>query len=151
MVGDPLTHPRQAIHTRPNPLYETILTRKLRKLERDAKIGKNVRENMKGDTKQFTSTDLGRRLHIMADVHAPKLGVDILVKIVCIASAGTLANLGVNPSYLPALLQLTPSPATLNKLVIELGVDIMLLVSKEKKDMKLSLICDKVESKGLVV
>ena len=106
---------------------------------------------MKGDTKQFTSTDIGQRLHAMADVHAPKLGVDTLAMIIFIASTDTLANLGVIPSYLPAILQLTPSPATLNKLVIELGVDIVLLISKEIEDMKLSLICDKGESKGPAV
>ena len=59
-----------------------------------------------------------------------KLGVYTLSKNMCIASAGTFANLGGRPLYLPALLRLTPSPAILNKLVIELGVDIVLLVSK---------------------
>ena len=78
---------------------------------------------MKGDTKQFTNTDLCRRLRAIASIHTPKLGVDTLAKIICISSAGTLANLGVSPSYLPALSQLIPSPATLNKLVIELGVE----------------------------
>jgi len=103
---------------------------------------------MKGDTKKFTSTDPGQRLHDMAAIHAPKLGVDTLAKIVCIASAGTFENLEVGPSYLPALLQVTPSPATLNKRVIELGVNIMLLIGKEIEDMKLSRICEKGESKG---
>ena len=67
----------------------------------------------------------------MAAVYASKLGVDTLETIVCIASAGTLANLGVSSSYLPALSQVTPSPATINKLVIELGLDIVVLISKD--------------------
>ena len=85
----------------------------------------------------------------MAAVYAPKLGVDTLAKTMCIASAGTLANLGVSSSYLSALSQVTPPPATTNKLVIELDVDIVVLISKEIQDKNLSLICDKGDGKAL--
>jgi len=81
-------------------------------------------------------------------VYAPKLGLLTLAKIISIASAGTLANLGVSPTYLPSLSSLTPYPATLNTLVVELGVDVVLLISNDIKDKQLSLICDKGENKG---
>ena len=102
---------------------------------------------MKGNRKQFTGTNLGRILYAMAAVHAPKLGVESLAKIISLVSAGTLANLGVLSSDLPSLASLTPSPATLNKFVVELGVDVVLLISNDIKDKKLSLICDKGEGK----
>ena len=145
---------QQAIPTRPNrinfkdALYVTVSKRKYNQLERDAKVGESIRKYSTGDKKYCTSTDLGRRLYAMAVVHAPKLGLATLAKIISLASAGTLANLGVSPTYLPSLASLTPSPATLNKLVIELGVDVVLLISNDIKQKKLSLICDKGENKG---
>ena len=61
----------------------------------------------------------------MAIAHAPKLGLATLAKIISLASAGTLANLGVKESDLQSLISLTPSHTTLNKLIIELGVDVV--------------------------
>ena len=87
----------------------------------------------------------------MAVVHVPRLGLATLAKIISLASAGTLANLGVSSEYLPSLAFFTPSPATLNILVTELGVDIVLLVSNDIKQKKLSLICDKGVEKKIVV
>ena len=65
----------------------------------------------------------------MTVVHAPKLGLAALAKIISLASAGTLGNLGVSPIHLPSLASLTPSPATLSTLVVDLGVDVVLLIS----------------------
>jgi len=73
----------------------------------------------------------------MAVVHAPKLGLATLAKIVSLASAGTLANLGVSPIYLPSLASLTPCPDTLNTLVVELGVDVVLIISNDIQDTKI--------------
>ena len=79
----------------------------------------------------------------MAMVHTHKLGLIILAKIIPLTITGTLENLGVSPSYLISLACITPFPATLNNLVVELGVDIVLLISNDIKDNKLSFICDK--------
>ena len=84
----------------------------------------------------------------MAAVHAPKLGLETLSKIMALVSAATLANFGVAADDLPSLASLTPSTATLNHLVVELGVDMVLLISNDIRDKQLSLICDKGESKG---
>ena len=81
-------------------------------------------------------------------VHAPKLGMATLAKIISLASVGTLTNLGVKEADLPSLASLTPSTATLNTLVIELGVGVVLLISKDIQNESLSLICDKGENKG---
>ena len=80
-------------------------------------------------------------------VHASRLGLASLAKIISLASAGTLANLGVSSEYLTSLILFTLSPVTLNIHVTELGVDIVLLMSNDIKQKKLSLICDKGEEK----
>ena len=87
-------------------------------------------------------------MYASAVVLAPRIGLGTLAKIFSLASAGTLANLGLSQEYLPSLALLTPSPATLKSLVIELGVDVVLLISNDVKDKELSLICDKGEDKG---
>lgn len=72
-------------------------------------------------------------------VHAPKLGLATQAKIISLASADTLENVGVRPISLPSLASLAQSPATLNTLVVELGVDAVLLISNDIKE-KLLLI-----------
>lgn len=111
------------------------------------------KDKTKSEWRYYTvyKTHLGRRLHAMTSVHAPKLGVDTLAKNMYVASAGTFENLGVSLSYLPALSYVTLSSATINKLVIELGVDIVVLISKDIQETKLSLICDKGDGKRLSV
>mmetsp|Transcript_46171 Transcript_46171/g.55586 ORF Transcript_46171/g.55586 Transcript_46171/m.55586 type:complete len:118 (-) Transcript_46171:1094-1447(-) len=84
----------------------------------------------------------------MVILHAPKLGLATLVRIIFLTSVGTLDNLGVKEGGIPSLASLTPSPATLNTLVIELGVDVVLLISKDIQNKSLSLICDEGENKG---
>ena len=70
----------------------------------------------------------------MAAIHFPKLGLEILSKILSLASAGILSTLGVSADELPSFPSLTSSPATLKKLVIELGTDTILLISNDIKD-----------------
>ena len=93
-----------------------------------------IRKNLDGNIKLFTNTNIGRRLHAMAVVHAPKIGLDTLAKIICLTSDGTLYNFGVSSSILPALSHMSPSSATLNELVIKLGVDIAVLISKDTQE-----------------
>ena len=128
-----------------------ISKRKYNQLETDTKFGENIRKYSTNNKKYCTTTELGQRLYIMAVVHVPRLGLATLAKIISLASAGTLANLGVSSEYLPSLAFFTPSPTTLNILVTELGVDIILLVSNDIKQKKLSLICDKGVEKKIVV
>ena len=84
----------------------------------------------------------------MTIVHVPKLGLATLAKIISLASACALANLGMKEADLPSLVSFTPSHVTLNKLVIELGVNVVLLISKDVQSNILSLIFDKGENKG---
>ena len=139
---------QQAVPTRPNNLYTTVLKREYKQLERDAIIGRKIRRYVERDKKQFTGTSLGKRLYASAVVLAPRIGLATLAKIFSLASAGTLASLGLLQEYLPSLALLTPSPVTLKSLVVELGVDVVLLISNDVKDKELSLICDKGEDKG---
>jgi len=144
---------QQAIPTCPedpqNPsLYVTVLKQKLKQLERDAALGGKIRNQLRGGRKQYTGTNLGRCLYAMAAVHAPKIGMVTLAKIFSLACAANLIDLGVSEDNLPSLASITPSATTLNRLVVELGVDMVLLISDAIKDKKLSLICDKGENKG---
>ena len=70
----------------------------------------------------------------MVVVHAPKLGLATLEKIISLSSTDTFANLGLSPIYLPSLSFITLSPAMLSTLVVKLGVDTFLLISNDIKD-----------------
>ena len=63
-----------------NSLYVPILKRKLKQLERDAALGQKIRQKLTSNSKQFTGTNIARRLYAMAAVHTPKLGLKTLLK-----------------------------------------------------------------------
>ena len=144
---------QQAVPTRPNPkkfsdsLYIKLAKNKYKQLEEDALVGRIIRKFSKSGKAYINSTELGRRLHAMAMVHAPRLGVGTMAKIISLASAGTLANLGVSSSYLPSIANMTPCASTLRTSIVQLGVDIVLLISRDIRRKQLTLICDKGDDK----
>lgn len=141
---------QQAIHTRPNnstdPLYERVLKIKLRRLEKDSALGRRIQKYLHSG-KNSLRVPISLEDYMMAAVHCPKLGLETLSKILSLVSAGILSTLGVSTDEFPSLASLTPPPATLNKLVIGLGTDTVLLISNDITDKKSSLICDRGESK----
>jgi len=96
-------------------LYVTVLKQKLKQLERDAVLGRKIRNQLRGGRKQYTGTNLGRRLYAMAAVHAPKIGMVTLAKIFSLACAANLIDLSVSEANLTSLASITPSATTLNR------------------------------------
>ena len=119
-------------------------------MKKNAEIGKRIRQEAKeGESNYFVSTKLGRQLLGMEMIHAPKVGLESMAKIITLACAGTLANLGIYEVYLPHIPLLTPSADTLKNFIFELGVDVILLTGEEIKNKGLALLCDKDEDKNL--
>ena len=98
--------------------------------------------------KRYIGTTLDLHLHEMAMLHAPKMGVEIMDKVIALSAAAFVANIGIDPSYLRQVCKISPRPTTLKQLLVELAVESVMLTSEEIKDKKLGLICDKGEDKS---
>ena len=129
-------------------LYTKILTSQYNQLQHDAKLGRIIRTHKKKQRHYLVSTPLGRRLLAMAVVHAPKVGLETMQKIVSLVSAGTLANLGLDEGMVQYIPNILPCANSLKRFVFELGCDIVMKTSNEIKNKELALICDKGENKG---
>ena len=105
-----------------NRLYTRVLTRIYNKLINDAKIGHTMKEHLR-NSQQYISTPLGRRLHGMAMVYAPKVGTETMETIVALSSAAFAANMGVYADDLVHIGRIIPSARTLKALVCELACD----------------------------
>ena len=118
-------------------------------IKKDAKVGKTIRKLTKErDINYLVRTKLGRRLLGMTMVHTPNIGLESMAKMIALASAGTLANLGLDEAYLTRIPLLIPSTNTLKTFLFELGFDGILLTSDEIKNKGLSLVCDKGKDKN---
>ena len=129
-----------------NRLYTRVLTRIYNKLINDAKIGNTMKEHLR-NSQQYISTPLGRRLHGMAMVYAPKVGTETMETIVALSSAAFAANMGVHADDLVHIGRISPSARTLKALVCELACDSVMVTSTKIKGKDLALICDKGEDK----
>ena len=112
-----------------NSLYIKVAKTKHKKLEEDTLVGRPIRKSSKSGKTYINSTELRQRLHAMAMVHAPRLVVDKMTKLISLDSACTLANLGVSPAYLPSIAIINPCASTLGAYIVQLGVNIVLLIS----------------------
>ena len=115
-----------------NSLYVNISRSKLRRLEKEASIGRKFLSAQK--RKQYKSTKLGRLLHGIAIAHATKIGVNTLEKIITLSTMAFFANLGFTVCDLECITKLCPSATTLKTLMIDLAVDYVILMSEEMKN-----------------
>ena len=81
----------------------------------------------------------------MAMLHAPKVGVETMEKVIMLSAAAFAANIGISEEDLPNISKISPSSTTLKQLLVKIAVESVLMTSKEIKDKQLGLICDKGE------
>jgi hypothetical protein len=94
------------------------------------------------------STDIGWRLHAMAMLHAPKVGMETMERIIALSAAAFASNIGIAPEYLVNVVGMYLSAAYLKTLLITLASEVVLLMSENMKGKEKSLLCDKGEDKG---
>ena len=127
-------------------LYTRILIRDLKKLEREAALGRKILECRKN--KQYKSNKLGRLLHGVALAHCTKIGVVTMEKIITLSTAAFFANLGFSDEIVSDVVASCPSATELKNLMVELAADCILITSKEIADKELALMADKGEDNG---
>ena len=103
---------------------------KLRALEKDAKLSRQIMKKLK-KAKQYKGSAVGRRLHAMAMLHAPTLGLESLEKVMALSSAAFAANLGLGNEHLAAAAAMSPSATHLKNLLINLASEVLLLMSEK--------------------
>jgi len=113
-------------------LYVTILLKKLKALEKDAKLSRQIMKKLK-KAKQYKGSAVGRRLYAMAMLHAPTLGLETLEKVMALSSATFVANLGLGNEHLAAAAAMSPLETHLKNLLINLASEVVPLMSKKTK------------------
>ena len=146
---NPPTLPHSQIQASPSladSLYTRILIRDLKKLEREAALGRKILECRKN--KQYKSNKLGRLLHGVALAHCTKIGVVTMEKIITLSTAAFFANLGFSHETVSDVVASCPSATELKNLMIELAADCILITSKDISGKELALMADKGEDNG---
>ena len=111
--------------------YTPVSKQRLRVLEQHKVFVRRIKKSF--NIKQYHGTPLGRRLHAMAMLHAPKVGVETMEKIISLLAAAFAANIGIDEKYLPDISKISPSSTTLKQLLVDLTVESVLLTSEEVK------------------
>ena len=94
-LSDPLTPNNSQIQdssSQTDSLYTRILIRYLKKLEREAALGRKILECRKN--KQYKSNKLGRLLHGVVLAYCTKIGIVAMEKVISLSNAAFFANLG---------------------------------------------------------
>ena len=98
--------------------------------------------NEKGnEEKKYVSTDIGRKLIVMALMHAPKIGLEAASTMMSLFVAAYMADLGVES--FETIPNSTPCAKTMREFLFESATDGILLQRDIFPSSPLTLMCDK--------
>ena len=120
-------------------LFQRVAKRRLSSLEKDANRWREMKKVMK--RKQYVSTDIGRKLIVMALMHAPKIGLEAASTMMSLFVAAYMADLGVES--FETIPNSTPCAKTMREFLFESATDGILLQRDIFPSSPLTLMCDK--------
>ena len=100
-----------------NNYHMQVSRKRLKWLDKYAKMGHVIIRNIK-KVKQYVTTLLERQLHVMTMLHAPKVGIENMKKVIALSTAVFTVNMGIDEAILFSITSIIPSSTTMNDILL---------------------------------